>query len=60
MTDWLSLIRPKVDGEGAVTYRCHTCGEPIDPDDLLIVEEPDLTTHHASHLETDEWPPIPA
>jgi hypothetical protein len=46
------LPKPKIEGIGHIVYRCHTCGELItDPDDLLLVEDPYLTSHHAHHLE---------
>jgi hypothetical protein len=36
----VGLYRPKVNALGAITYRCHTCGESIiNPSEVLFVDD---------------------
>jgi len=49
-------IKPKIEGEGRITYRCAACHEPIPDGRPVFVPPlpltPETRTYHAEHLET--------
>jgi len=40
-------VRPKVEGKGSVTRRCHICKAPISGDPVLITRAGRLYAYHA-------------
>lgn len=47
----VSLPKPEVKGVGRIQYRCASCGDLMDPEDAVIVND---KSYHLAHAPEDE------